>query len=451
MRYDHILFIGFGGPEKPEDVLPFLEVVTRGRRIPAERLQEVAQHYEQIGGYSPYNRYTAQLIEKVGKELRDAGVSIPVFTGMRNWHPFLKATAQAIQKKNLTRGLAVILAPHRSEASCRRYKDSWKEACSEAGLEAAHYDYLDRWHEHPYFIEALAGRVEEVLQPLQLPAEKVKLIFTAHSIPTAMLQACPDCRYDEEFRATARHVAEALSLPDYECAYQSRSGRPQDPWLGPDIGEVLKRMAGGGKTAVVVPAGFLCDHAEVLYDLDIEARKTAAHHQIPFYRAATVMDHPAFVRLFSELIAAKCGPVNRPGVIRPGGRVRIHFTVSSGGQVLETTRRRAPLEYTQGGTRILPALQQRLAGKKAGDRFSFSLEPEEAYGPVRPGAFEIVPRSEMPPTPLEVGMTLHEMQKDGRMKIGRVAEIREDAVVMNFNHPMAGKKLDYDIEIIDVV
>ena len=321
MAVDHLLFIGFGGPTRPDDVQPFLEVVTRGMRIPPARLAEVARHYAQIGGCSPYNRHAMRLVESVTRRLREVRVSLPVFVGMRNWHPFLRETMTRIHQEGLRRGLGVVLAPHRCEASFERYVRSVDEARAALGAHAPSYEYLDPWHDHPGFIRAQAAQVEAAWSHLRA-AERAAttLVFSAHSIPVDMARAC---RYVEEFQRSSRLVAQALGHDAWSLAYQSRSGSPQQPWLEPDILSVLGELKprgvlrhGSGQRpkrgrtdgvfrALVVPIGFLLDHTEVLYDLDIEARAAARRAGLEFLRASTVMEHPAFVGMFAELITAR--------------------------------------------------------------------------------------------------------------------------------------------------
>ena len=291
--------MGFGGPCAPEEVKPFLLEVTRGRKIPEARLSAVAHHYEAIGGFSPYNQYTLQLVQKVRESLEARGIALPVFTGMRNWHPFLKETLTEIKEHKLQKGLAIILAPHRSETSCKRYQDNVEDAKQFVSANELEYEFLDPWSTHPLFIEAQADQVRKL--PVKL--EEAKLIFTAHSIPEKMRTLCNKCDYVKEYETTSRLVANSLRVKDFICTYQSRSGNPHEPWLGPDIGDVLKEQAGLGIPKVVlVPVGFLCDNAEVLYDLDIEAQGICRSKQIDYFRASTVMDHPRFVEMVTEKI-----------------------------------------------------------------------------------------------------------------------------------------------------
>ncbi len=306
MGFDHILLIGFGGPARPEDVLPFLQVVTKGTNVPEARLREVAHHYEQTGGFSPYNEHAFRLADRLRKSLEAEGIALPVFIGMRNWHPFFKETLLQISQKGLKKGIGVILAPHRSYSSFEKYTASLEEAQKETGTASIRYDYLGPWHTHPLFIAAQADHVRKILDPLD-PREKeaTQLIFCAHSIPS---QIAGISRYAEEFKESSACVARQLKHDAWTTAYQSRSGPPSQPWLEPDIGNVIRDLKKKGwRRAVVVPVGFLFDHTEVLYDLDLEAKNDAREAGIEFQRASTVMDHPKFVTMFIELIKERAG------------------------------------------------------------------------------------------------------------------------------------------------
>ncbi len=301
MAFDHLLVIGFGGPRKPEEIRPFLEEVVRGLPIPPARLDEVARHYEQTGGRSMYNEHTFRLARVLTDALHDAGVTLPVFVGMRCWHPFLHETLREIQERRLRRGLGFILAPHRSEASYGKYTKSLEQAKEQIGAQAITYDYLDAWHDHPLFIQAQASLARAVLEPLS-PAERATahLLFTAHAIPT---ETAKHSRYVQECRQSSMLVAEALQHASWSLAYQSRSGNPREPWLEPDVLSAIRGLpAQGVRQVVLVPVGFLSDHTEVVFDLDIQAREEAERAGLRYLRASTVMDHPAFVAMLVQLI-----------------------------------------------------------------------------------------------------------------------------------------------------
>ena len=302
--FDHLLLIGFGGPTKPEEVRPFLEIVTRGAKIPEQRLREVEHHYHQTGGFSPYNSHAARLSEKLSGKLAAAGATVPAFLGMRNWNPFLADTLREIKGRGLSRGLGVVLAPHRCEASFERYVRAVEQAKAEAGAQEVQTEYLAPWYDHPLFAQAQAGRVREVWggdgDGGGPDWASTVLLFTAHSVPVEMARAS---RYEREVLISGARVAAELGGYQWSVAYQSRSGPPAQPWLGPDPAAVLRDLARAGKRRVVaVPIGFLFDHTEVLYDLDIEARQAAEAAGLEFTRAPTVMDHPKFVGMLAALV-----------------------------------------------------------------------------------------------------------------------------------------------------
>jgi len=303
---DSILLIAFGGPEKPEDIRPFLQIVTTGRRTPPERIEEVAHHYEAIGGRSPLNELTFKQAKGLRRALKREGLSHPVFVGMRNWHPFLHETLAAMKDVGHRHALGIILSSFQTEASWERYLADVAAAREKVGPGAPEVAYAPPWFDHPRFIEAVADRVRDALSAIPPDRRQAaQLVFTAHSVPAAMADGSP---YVAQFTAAARAVAEKLSHPRWSLAYQSRSGSPREPWLEPDICDVLRALSGEGVTDVVVaPIGFVCDHVEVLYDLDVAARQLAEKQGVRFHRAAAVNDHPAFVEMLADLARAGLG------------------------------------------------------------------------------------------------------------------------------------------------
>lgn len=300
MSADHVLLIGFGGPTKPEEIRPFLQQVTRGIPVPPERLAEVERHYHAVGGRSPYTEHALRFSDALRAALQAQGVTVPVFLGMRNWHPLLRDVMREIKRAGLRQGLGVILAPHRSDSSFEKYLRNVEDAAASASAQIA-YRYLESWHTHPLFIEAQAEQTRRALAKLA-PAEREKavLLFSAHSIPVRMAGAS---RYAQEVEASSAAVARALDRPAWRIAYQSRSGGPSEPWLEPDVATRLQALAREGCRAVVlVPIGFVCDHVEVLFDLDLEARGQAERLGLRVARASSVMDHPRFVEMFTRLI-----------------------------------------------------------------------------------------------------------------------------------------------------
>lgn len=306
MKFDHVLLIGFGGPTKPEEVKPFLEGVSRGTRIPEARLEEVLHHYGAIGGASPYNAQSLEIFRALEKRLNRGTASVPVFIGMRNWHPFLKDTLREIKKRELKRGIGLVLAPHRSDASFDKYLRNVEEAKQAASAENIQYEYPAPWHRHPFFIEAEACQVQEVLKTLsEVERGRTYWIFSAHSIPVEMAEKC---RYDEEVRESARLVAQRLTQRNWSVAYQSRSGNPKEPWLGPDVLTRLRVLHGEGvRNVLFVPIGFICENAEILYDLDVEAGQEAEKLGVRYLRAPAVAGHPKLIDLFTELVRERNG------------------------------------------------------------------------------------------------------------------------------------------------
>ncbi len=295
---DAVLLAAFGGPTRPEEIRPFLAGVARGRSIPPERLEEVARRYELIGGRSPLNPLTFRQAERLRAAL---GGRPPVYVGMRNWAPHLADVLAAMAADGVRRALGIILSPHATEASRARYVEVVEAGRAALGARAPEVVWARSWHDDPLYAEAVADGVRATLDAL--PADRraaAHLVFTAHSVPVAMAAGSP---YEAEIRATALAVAARLGHPGWEVAYQSRTGGPRDPWLEPDVNDALRRLAAAGtRDVVVVPIGFVCDHVEVLYDLDVQARATAAALGLGFARAPAANDHPAFIRLLATLV-----------------------------------------------------------------------------------------------------------------------------------------------------
>lgn len=313
--YDALLIVGFGGPERREDVMPFLENVTRGRNIPRERLLEVAEHYDHFGGVSPINGQVRDLIEALRPELERREIRLPVYWGNRNWHPMLADTLRAMTGDGVKHALAVVLAAYSSYSSCRQYREDIERARHAVGPDAPPVRKMRVFYNHPDFIAANADRVAEALARLPTEAQKsTRIAFTAHSIPTSLARQCD---YESQLEETSRLVAESLGIgrDRWSLVYQSRSGRPQDPWLEPDILDHLDDLGRQGAESVVIhPVGFLSDHIEVLFDLDQEARERCERLGITMERSATVGTHLRFVSMLGELIEERIKP--RPGASR---------------------------------------------------------------------------------------------------------------------------------------
>jgi ferrochelatase len=299
-KCDAVLMIGFGGPTRADEVRPFLDNVLRGRPISRERYEEVAHHYEVLGGRSPYNELTSRQAQALRADLEKKDVRLPVMVGMRNWQPYVADTMRALADSGAGRVLGFIMAAHRSEASFERYQATINGARAALGAAAPEVVYPEPWHGHPLFIGAVAARARQALAQLEFPEQShARLIFTAHSIPVAMADAG---HYVEQLTQSARLVAAELGIDAWQLAYQSRSGNPREAWLEPDIKDALRGV--DAKTAVVVPLGFLCDHVEVLYDLDIEAAQAARAAGIRMERAPTVGDHPLFIEMMASIATA---------------------------------------------------------------------------------------------------------------------------------------------------
>jgi len=300
-RFDSVLLIAFGGPEKPEDIRRFLEMVTAGRGIPPERLEEVAHHYEVIGGRSPLNELTFLQARALRRLLARQGIAHPVYVGMRNWHPFFHETLAEMKAQGHHRALGIILSSFQTEASWGRYLGDVAAARQKVGPDAPEVVYAPPWFDHPRFIEAIADRVSDVLSHVPPPArDATPLVFTAHSVPRAMADSSP---YVVQFIAASRAVAERLGHRRWMVAYQSRSGPPSVPWLEPDLADLLRSLAKDGvREVIVVPIGFMCDHVEVLYDLDVEAHQVAEALGLTFHRATAANDHPAFIEMLADLV-----------------------------------------------------------------------------------------------------------------------------------------------------
>ena len=299
-KCDAVLMIGFGGPTRADEVRPFLDNVLRGRPIPRERYEEVVHHYELLGGRSPYNDLTMRQAAALRAELLKKGASVPVAVGMRNWEPYITDSVRSLAEDGARRVLGFIMAAHRSEASFERYQATVEDARVALGEAAPEVAYPEPWHDHPLFIAAVASRAREAYSRFDPPERsRARLIFTAHSIPLAMAEAGP---YVEQLAQSARMVAAELGIGTWQFAYQSRSGSPRDAWLEPDIKQTIRSLA--AKAAVVVPIGFLCDHVEVLYDLDIEAVQVARESGVRMERAPTVGDHPLFIEMMASIVAA---------------------------------------------------------------------------------------------------------------------------------------------------
>lgn len=325
--YDALLVLSFGGPEGPADVLPFLENVTRGRGVPAERLADVAEHYHHFGGVSPINAQNRALTAAIRDELRAHSIDLPVYWGNRNWSPYLVDTVRQMRDDGIGRVAAFVTSAYASYSGCRQYRENLYDAV--AAVEGApRIDRLRHCFNHPGFIAACtAGAVSAVTELGDVPTDRIRLVFVTHSIPVAMAAGSgPDGNaYVDQHRAVSALVAAGVAAATgsrlgWDLVYCSRSGSPRVPWLEPDVNDHLAALAAGGVEAVVVvPVGFVSDHMEVVHDLDTEAAQTAARLGLRFGRAPTAGTHPSFVSAIVDLLleraAAERGePVTRVAV-----------------------------------------------------------------------------------------------------------------------------------------
>jgi protoporphyrin/coproporphyrin ferrochelatase len=292
-HFDALLVVSFGGPQKHEDVIPFLENVLRGRNVPRERMLAVAEHYYHFGGRSPINDQNRELTATLRKVL-----GVPIYWGNRNWHPFLAETVRQMRADGIRRALAFATSAFGSYSGCRQYLENIQQARADAGEGAPEIAKIRPFSGHPLFIEAMADRVRAALA--QLP--HARLIFTAHSIPVAMAESSP---YVRELETASARVAAAVGVSDWKLVYQSRSGPPAQPWLGPDIGDYLREIRAD---TVIAPIGFLSDHMEVVYDLDTAARAVCDELGVRMVRAGTVGTHPALIRMIAELVEQEPEP-----------------------------------------------------------------------------------------------------------------------------------------------
>ena len=304
--FDALLILSFGGPEKSDDVVPFLENVLRGKNVPRERMMEVAEHYYHFGGRSPINDQNRELIAALREVLDREGPNVPIYWGNRNWQPFLADTMRQMRTDGIRKALAFVTSAYSSYSGCRQYREDIAKAQAEVGDGVPEIGKLPSFHAHPNFITANADHLRQALQTFNAPPH---VVFTAHSVPVSMAASSPYVRQLEE---TCALVADRLQIKDWRLVYQSRSGPAAQPWLEPDIGDHIRSLhAEGRRDIVIAPIGFVSDHMEVLYDLDTEAAELCKHLGMNMVRARTAGTHPSFVQMIRELMLggeAVCNP-----------------------------------------------------------------------------------------------------------------------------------------------
>lgn len=300
-EYDAILVVSFGGPEGMDEVVPFLENVTRGRNIPRERLEVVGEHYSLFDGISPLNAQNRALIAALEEELKTNDIDLPVYFGNRNWHPFIEDTMRQMKEDGVKRALAFFTSAFSSYSGCRQYREDIMEVIGKIGEGVPEVDKIRVFYNHPGFINPSIENLKNALA--QFPEEKrddVHLIFTAHSVPMGMAK---NSDYEVQLKDACNLVAQGVGIEEHVLVYQSRSGPPQMPWLEPDILDYMEEIhAKGINDIVIMPIGFISDHMEVIFDLDTEAVQKAEELGMNMVRAATVGTHPEFITMIRQLI-----------------------------------------------------------------------------------------------------------------------------------------------------
>jgi ferrochelatase len=310
--YDAVLFVSFGGPDGPDDVIPFLENVLRGRNVPRERMLEVAEHYYHFGGKSPINEQNRALLDALRMELDQRGPRLPVYWGNRNWHPLLGDTLREMADAGVKRAVAFVTSGFSCYSGCRQYRENIAAAGEPLGDRAPVIDKIRVFFNHPGFVGPMARHVRSAIDQLGGAAD-LPVVFTAHSIPMSMAETS---KYVMQLTEASRLVAEQAGVTNWRLVYQSRSGPPTQPWLEPDVCDAIRELADQGVTKLVVaPIGFISDHMEVLYDLDTEAADLCRERGIDMVRAATAGTDPEFVGMIRDLIAERAWNLpDRPAI-----------------------------------------------------------------------------------------------------------------------------------------
>jgi ferrochelatase len=315
--FDSFLLVSFGGPEGPDEVLPFLRNVVRGRNIPEERLVEVGEHYHLFGGVSPINQQNRDLLAELSLAFSESGLELPLYWGNRNWAPYIPDALREMKEAGRKKTLVFFTALFSCYSGCRQYRENLEVASEEIGEGVPELHKLRMAYNHPGFVAAMSDRLNDALWslPEELQDDAV-VLFSAHSIPLSMAEGS---EYVEQLQESSRLVAEKSGVVDYRIVYQSRSGAPHIPWLEPDVCDVICELSDSGVGAVVVvPIGFVSDHMEVIYDLDVEAKAVAEEREMAFARAGTAGTHPAFVKMTVELVQERVSGAEKKCVGRHG-------------------------------------------------------------------------------------------------------------------------------------
>ncbi|MGB7346892.1 MAG: ferrochelatase [Pirellulaceae bacterium] len=309
LPYDSFLLVSFGGPEGPDDVMPFLENVLRGKNVPRERMLEVAEHYKHFGGVSPINEHNRQLMAAIKSEFAASGVDLPVYWGNRNWDPLFPDTLRQMKKDGCKRSLAFFTSMFSCYSGCRQYRENIIAAQEEVGEGAPLVEKVRMGFNHPLFIETMRESVQSSIDSLGASAGDVTVMFTAHSIPMSMSD---NCDYEKQLRESSRLVAQSVGVESWHLVFQSRSGPPQQPWLEPDVCDAIAEMDDKENliNLVVVPIGFVSDHMEVMFDLDEEAADLCKQRGINMARAASAGTSPNFVQMIRMLVEERLGKTN---------------------------------------------------------------------------------------------------------------------------------------------
>ncbi len=299
--FDAVLLISFGGPEGPDDVMPFLENVLRGKNVPRERMLEVAQHYNHFGGVSPINDQNRELLAGIKKELAEHNIDLPIYWGNRNWHPMIPDALKQMRDDGIKKALAFFTSAYSCYSGCRQYRENIIDAQAEVGDGAPEIHKLRMFFNHPLYIEASAQRVADAFNDVaEDKRSSTHFVFTAHSIPISMAEGC---KYSTQLTEACRLIMEKIGDNNWDLVYQSRSGPPSQPWLEPDVCDFMDQLKSKGvEDVVVMPVGFVSDHMEVLFDLDTEAQEKCEELGIRMQRAKSVGVHPKFISMIRHLI-----------------------------------------------------------------------------------------------------------------------------------------------------